>query len=170
MAAGNTYVALATNTLSSDTATVTFSSISGSYTDLVLVITPASSAQKDVDIRLNGDTGTNYSSTVLGGNGTTVTSARETTVSTARITYYGATNTTLGNSVFIVNLMNYSNTTTYKTILSRTNNASTGVDASVGLWRNTAAITSITLGPNITQGTATWSAGSTFTLYGILAA
>ena len=37
MAAGNTYVALATQTLGSATATVTFSSISGAYTDLVLV-------------------------------------------------------------------------------------------------------------------------------------
>ena len=170
MAAGSTYTPIATQTLGSSASTVTFSSISGAYTDLVLVITPASSAQKDVDIRLNGDTATNYSSTVLTGNGTTATSARETSINVARVTYYSSTNTTLGNSVFIVNFMNYSNTTTYKTILTRGNNASTGVDASVAMWRNTAAITSIVLGPNIQQGTATWSVGSTFTLYGIVAA
>jgi hypothetical protein len=38
MAAGNTYTPIVTNTLSSATSSVTFSSISGSYTDLVLVI------------------------------------------------------------------------------------------------------------------------------------
>lgn len=170
MAAGSTYTPLATTTLGSATASVTFSSISGAYTDLVLVISPASSAQKDVDIRLNGDTGTNYSRTVLTGNGTSAASSRTTSDASAYITYYAATNTTLGNSVFIVNFMNYSNTTTYKTMLARANNASTGVDAAVALWRNTAAITSIQVGPNLQQGTNTWSTGSTFTLYGIVAA
>ena len=38
MAAGSTYTPLATNTLSSSSASITFSSISGSYTDLVLVM------------------------------------------------------------------------------------------------------------------------------------
>ena len=38
MAAGNTYVALATQTVASATASVTFSSISGAYTDLVIVV------------------------------------------------------------------------------------------------------------------------------------
>ena len=170
MAAGNTYEAIATQTLGSAAASVTFSSIPGTYTDLVLVVTPASSAQKDVDIRLNGDTGTNYSHTVLSGNGTSAISSRTSSNASAYITYYAATNTTLGNSVFIVNFMNYSNTTTYKTMLARANNASTGVDAAVALWRNTAAITSIQIGPNLQQGTNTWSTGSTFSLYGILAA
>jgi hypothetical protein len=170
MAAGATYEPIATQTLGSTASSVTFSSISGAYTDLVLVISPASSAQKDVDIRLNGDTSGNYSHTVLTGDGTTVASNRTTNTSSAYITYYAATTTTLGNSVFIVNFMNYSNTTTYKTMLARSNNASTGVDAAVALWRNTAAITSIQVGPNLQQGTNTWSTGSTFTLYGIKAA
>ncbi len=64
-----------------------------------------------------------------------------------------------------INVMNYSNTTTYKTILSRSSDLYT--EASVNLWRNTAAITSIIIGA---QGAYTFSAGSTFTLYGIKAA
>jgi hypothetical protein len=163
MAAGSTYTPLATTTLGSATASVTFSSISGAYTDLVLVISPASSAQKDVDIRLNGDTGTNYSRTVLTGNGTSAASSRTTSDASAYITYYAATNTTLGNSVFIVNFMNYSNTTTYKTMLARANNASTGVDAAVALWRNTAAITSIALTP----AGGSFEQYTTASLYGI---
>jgi hypothetical protein len=59
--------------------------------------------------------------------------------------------------------MNYSNATTYKTWLSRANRPSAGLDAIVGLWRSTAAITSITL----SVISDTYSVGSTFSLYGI---
>ena len=62
--------------------------------------------------------------------------------------------------------MNYSNATTYKTVITRASNANNGVDAVVGLWRNTAAITSI----NVFLGTGNLDTGSTFTLYGIKAA
>jgi hypothetical protein len=62
--------------------------------------------------------------------------------------------------------MNYSNSTTYKTILSRGNVTGTGIDLNVSLWRSTAAITNIT----VTSFTSTYTAGSTFTLYGIKAA
>jgi hypothetical protein len=63
--------------------------------------------------------------------------------------------------------MNYSNTTTNKTILSRINNAENSTVARVTLWRNTAAISTIFL----TEGNgANFIAGSTFTLYGIKAA
>ena len=70
----------------------------------------------------------------------------------------------------ICNFNNYSNTTTYKTILSRTNHASepsSRVGTQVALWRSTSAITSIEIAEVI--GT-TWAVGSTFTLYGIKAA
>jgi len=62
--------------------------------------------------------------------------------------------------------MNYSNTTTYKTGLVRANSAASGTDAIVGLWRSTAAITSIVA----THDTAQFATGSTFTLYGIASA
>jgi hypothetical protein len=62
--------------------------------------------------------------------------------------------------------MNYSNTTTFKTMLNRSNVPSTGTGATVGLWRNTAAISSLT----ITSESGNLQSGSTFTLYGILKA
>jgi hypothetical protein len=74
----------------------------------------------------------------------------------------------------ITNIQNYSNSTTYKTILTRTNNAAGSsaqllVGAQVALWRNTAAITSITILGD--QGTpSNLATGSTFTLYGLKAA
>jgi hypothetical protein len=64
--------------------------------------------------------------------------------------------------------MNYSNSTTNKTVLSRGGNAATWVTTNVGLWRNTAAITSIKVFAS--DGTSNMNSGSTFSLYGILAA
>ena len=171
MAAGRTYTPIATTTLSSAQSSVTFSSISGSYTDLVLIasnIVP--STGMDVTMYVNGDTGTNYSTTDLSGDGTTARSGRVNTQSKAYVADYwvgiGGTNP----SMFIVNLNNYSNTTTYKTFLSRAaiqGASSTGeTNANVSLWRSTSAITSITL----QTSTGTMGYGSTFTLYGIAAA
>jgi hypothetical protein len=62
--------------------------------------------------------------------------------------------------------MNYRNSTTYKTVLSRYDDATKSTGAEVGLWRNTAAITSVLMKP----GTGSFAAGSTFTIYGIAAA
>jgi hypothetical protein len=69
------------------------------------------------------------------------------------------------NFNLLVNVMNYSNATTYKTFLARGNIAAGGTEAVVGLWRNTAAITSLELLPTA----STFATGSTFTLYGIKA-
>ena len=66
----------------------------------------------------------------------------------------------------IINIQNYSNTTTYKTALVRYNNGGVIVEGIVNLWRNTAAITQIDFG----NSSANYLAGSTFTLYGILKA
>jgi hypothetical protein len=77
--------------------------------------------------------------------------------------YIGAIRTTQSN--ILTSIQNYSNTTTYKSVLSRTNNAATETKAVVGLWRATpAAITTIDVG---TGGANTFQTGSTFTLYGI---
>jgi hypothetical protein len=70
-------------------------------------------------------------------------------------------------STSIINVMNYANTTTYKTSISRGNNSANRVRAYVALWRNTAAITSIQI---ITNGAINFATGSTFTLYGIASA
>jgi hypothetical protein len=76
-------------------------------------------------------------------------------------------NFTSSNTSTIISILNYANTTTYKTALSRANNAAGGVDAVVGLWRSTAAINSIKMAIG---GGYSYAAGTTFTLYGIAAA
>jgi hypothetical protein len=158
-----TYTPIATQTLSTSAASVTFSSIPGSYTDLVLVINPTMASNADVTLIFNGDTANNYSSTYLSGNGTTASSSR---FSTMPKIYLDSINTGTGIVQYNVSIMNYANTTTYKTALARFASAGVGTQATVGLWRSTAAITSMT----ITGDSINFTPGSTFTLYGILKA
>ena len=165
MPAGATYEPLATTTLSSAAASVTFSSISGSYTDLVLIAAHQNASQSGVRVQVgNGsvDTGSNYSITYLLGDGSSATSGRASNDTSFDFAFVAANS----ESNLIINMMNYANTTTYKTFVTRNNGAAQGVTARVGLWRSTSAINEIKLAPS----TGNFNSGSTFTLYGIKAA
>lgn len=168
MAAGNTYEAIATTTLSSASSNVSFTSIPGTYTDLVIVIAIAGvSAQETPNMYFNGDNSALYSTTQIIGNGTTASSN-----STTNTTYFygiGSKNSgqTTGVSNIIVQVPNYSNTSYNKTIISRNNSTPTEVNLIVGLYRSTNAVSSI----NFTvQGGNTYSTGTMFSIYGIKAA
>jgi hypothetical protein len=167
MAAGSTYTPIASQVLSSSASSVTFSSIPSTYTDLVLIVsgTLASGAAQDLRFRLNGDSGSNYSATILYGTGSAAGSYKFANDTYGELDFYGSFSTTQPN-VYTVNFMNYSNTTTYKTVINRSNRADTGTDALVNLWRSTAAINSIYL----ICPSRDFATGSTFTLYGIAAA
>ena len=159
-----TYEPIATYTAPSAQASYTFTAISGSYTDLILVAVSANtSAATNMTIQVNGDTGSNYSRTRINGNGTTAASSRNS--NETRI-YNGDVGNTSVPSVNTVHFMNYSNTTTFKTVVGRYGEGDIQTGAIVGLWRSTAAITSIT----INSESNNFTAGSTFTLYGIKAA
>jgi hypothetical protein len=164
----STYEKIATTTLGSDTASITFSSITGTYTDLVISLVAGQSATLNdaFQVRFNGDSGTNYSDTIMFGDGTNDDSARQSTVNSYRD--FGDLGGTAITSQFIFNFMNYSNTTTYKTILTRFDSLQKSrTMANVGLWRNTAAITSIEFS---FTGSDQFKAGTTATVYGILKA
>ena len=105
----------------------------------------------------------------MGGNGSSASSARESGGNKIWLSYDFELPTTLTSNL-IVNIQNYANSTTYKTTLSRVNNAANGTGAIVGLWRNTAAITSFTLNMMKAGVAYDFTTGSTFTLYGIKAA
>jgi hypothetical protein len=159
-----TYEKIATTTLVSAASSVTFSSL-GSYTDIVIVSVPSiTSGSAGVRIRFNSDTGSNYSQTDIYGDGTIAGSTRDSNRTSGKLTNTISPSTNF-NFNLLVNVMNYSNATTYKTYLARGNIASGGTEAVVGLWRNTAAITDIQLFAT----TSTFAIGSTFTLYGIKA-
>lgn len=166
MPKGTMYFPIATNTLGSNSSTVTFSNIPQTYTDLVLV-THVSGNDGAICIRINNDTGSNYSRTQLRGNGTSVTSNRA-----SNQTYIGGTSNlsvTAGSlQTAVWNIQNYANTTTNKTIVFRDGMASHITGATAGLWRSTSAITRIDLSPEF--GSQVFYSGSTFNLYGVLAA
>ena len=160
----STYTPIATTTTGGSTSSVTFSSL-GSYTDLRLVIDAIGVGTGYVSVQFNSDTATNYSLTRIGGNGSTASSNRASSQTSIDLSW-SAAYTSSGRLLETVDFMNYRNTTTYKTLLSRAGKADNAVDTIVGLWRSTSAITSI----NLMAMSANYAAGSTFTLWGIQSA
>lgn len=157
----STYEPIATQTVGSGVTSVTFSSIASSYTDLVIIVNASLTApDSNLDYRFNGDTGSNYSYTSISGSGSSASSTAAANTTKGRLDNFGYLDTTI--STHIMQIMNYSNTTTNKTTISRGNNTSNGTSAAVNLWRSTAAVTSVTLISGVT-----FVSGSTFTLYGI---
>lgn len=173
--ATNTYVALNTQTLLSPASNVVFSSIPQTYTDLVLVVSARDTRTELNDgfaLTFNTDTSTgstNYSDTYLYGASSSRGSGRNTNVRNINIHQVtGANVTSTKFGVSTTHIMNYSNTTTYKTVL---NYGGVPVETygAVGLWRNTAAISTITVYPGYNGSGYSFSTGSTFTLYGVSA-
>ena len=168
----NTYVALKQYTVSgSSTYAVTLDTIpTTGYSDLVLVMSIKCAVDTNQPyVQFNTDLGTsttNYSTTVIRGDGSSATSGRHTN----NFAWYPVPGPGVGTAnnfhIWEMNIQNYSNATTYKTGLSRYNNASSIVTGNVHLWRQTAAINSITITSEGGSG-AYFVAGTTFSLYGI---
>ena len=157
--ATNTYVALDKVTISSATNNVSFTSIPSTYTDLQLVVSGTAASNSYLTIRFNNDTTSTYSHTEYGGDGSAAYSARQ---SSSTYGYTSSIYTTQSTTTYDV--LNYSNTTTFKTYLSNNVSASSGTKTCVGLWRATAqAINRIDIG---TAGGPNFSTGTTFSLYG----
>lgn len=168
-----TYEPIATTTLGSASNTITFTSIPSTYTDLRLVLVGASNRAATgttaASMRFNGITASAYSNTTLNGDGASATSDVFTSQSQV------VTNTLLmpnalevGRlSLSTVDIFSYAGSTN-KTVLATGNadlNGSGSVVRSVGLWRDTAAITQINL--LFTNVAYSFIAGTTVTLYGI---
>lgn len=162
-----TYEPIATTTLGSAANSITFSSISASYTDLKIVLNYKRSDAGNMyaALQFNSDTGSNYSYTVVYGFGTGTGSAS--TASNSQMFFNNqdpanGTNFSIGTA----DIFSYAGST-FKTVLlthSADNNGSGGVSRTVGLWRSTSAISSIVI--------KSWSSpnfdiGTTATLYGI---
>jgi len=169
-----TYEPIATTTLSTTSAVeFSFNSIPATYTDLI--ITAQVSAQytsadnSQLCIRFNGDTGTNYSQTYINGDGSSATSGRASNTSTPSLGNLPLdTAPSATKNLILIHIMNYSNTTTYKTWMFRNNRGSLAVRQGVGLWRSTAAINSVSL--RDLPGLYNLHSGSIFTLWGIASA
>jgi len=167
MADVSTEVAIATTTLGSAAASITFSSISSAYTDLRVVITWKVNSANIVRIRFNSISTTTYSATYLSGNGSLAEGNAQT-----NLTYIDAGWNATGDTqpaLTTFDIFSYTGSAN-KTVLatqSGDKNGSGTVDRIVGLWRNTSAINAIELAP-VGTPSITFSAGTTATIYGIL--
>ena len=160
-------VGLANLTLGANAANVTFSSISGSYRDLMLVVTATSAANDEVVIQLNGDTTTNnYQGNYMYGDGTTAGGYANSSfwgyLTTGNFT---TVQTTAGFNTQ-VHFLDYSATDKHKPYLLRTGNAANATEFSAGRWQNTSAITTIKV---FNKNGQNFTSGSTFALYGVSA-
>lgn len=164
----NTLIPIQTYTLSSTTASVTFSNIPQNYTDLKIVVSARNSGSSTPDlwIRMNGLT-TGYSGRFLSGNGASAGSGTR-SVSAWAVGVVGSSSTT--SSTFTnqeVYIPNYSSSNP-KSVSSdsvQEDNATTAyMYIFANLQSSTAAITSLTC---LLEDSTSFLSGSTFTLYGI---
>jgi hypothetical protein len=159
-----TYEPIATTTLGSAAASITFSSIPATYTDLRLVFVFSGNAAVNPRFRFNSDTASNYSQTALMGDGSSAQSTRGTSNTVIYTTIYNG----LASGVpglCTIDVFSYAGST-FKTALltgSTDSNGSGQVERDVALWRSTSAITQI----DLISGSSTFNVGTTATLYGI---
>jgi hypothetical protein len=163
MAAGKTYEPIASTTTTTSVTEVIFSSISQSYTDLIVICSGTTSGVSLYMRVGNGtvDSGSNYSVTRFIGNGSATSSDN---LTNNDIWYISTGN--FVNAQSIINIQNYSNTTTNKSAIARQNMPASHVNLSAHVWRSTSAINII----RIFVDSGNIGVGSTFTIYGIAAA
>jgi hypothetical protein len=165
----NTYQLIEAKTLTTTTASVTFSSISNTYTDLLLSISSRNDdIYNEVHFRFNGDTGNNYSGRNVYGTGSSAVSSSSSSISSLQnLTVQavsGQTSSVFGNiQLYIPNYLS----SNYKSMsadgVQENNATSAQAMLGAGLWANTAAITSIQAFPSV----GSFVQYSTFYLYGI---
>lgn len=162
-----TYEPIATTTLSSAAASISFTSVPATYTDLVLVFVGTATYDSDgVRIRFNNDTGSNYSWTNLRGNGSAAASGRAS--SQTSLAFLGQTGGGMSStipSLGIAHIFNYAGST-YKTALVEDNtdkNGSGDVSRFVGLYQSTTAINRV----DLFEVSGNLPSGVTATIYGI---
>lgn len=163
---------IASNTLTGTTASVTFSSIPSTFTDLALRVssrTDAAAVSSNMRLTFNGVGGTNYSVTYLRGTGSTTLSARDS--SGAVITLYQsadgstAASNTFSNTEIYIPSYNVSQNKPISAFSAHEDNATLAyLNATAGLFSNTSAITSVTLD----LSSSNFVSGSSFFLYGII--
>lgn len=164
-----TYTLISSNTLSGSAASVTFSAIPSTYTDLVLRVSTRADAGTADDIQITfNSTNSSYSRTNLKGNGSTATSQRGSSQSYFYMDWSGDGSGMTANSfgsaeLYIPNYAGSFNKVMSNFGVTENNSISAYMATTAGLWSNTAAITSI----NVLSGLGNFLTGSSFYLYGI---
>jgi hypothetical protein len=157
--------------LATTTASIEFTSISGDFTDLLIVYsgrdTGSGSGGNGVDLRINGSTA-NISGRRLLGSGSSASSSTQTYEAVAGTTNTNATTASTFSNVALY-FPNYagSSAKSFSVDSVSENNATVAYQTlHAGLYNSTSAITSIDIRPN---GGSSWVQYTTATLYGITA-
>lgn len=156
--------------LTATAATATFSNIPQNYADLFISCNIRFGAASGSKIRFNSDSGSNYSETSLF-NTSVAFSGRASNITSIynNLNQGDATNTN-DFTPYQINLIGYSNSSIFKTILwewgtgGNLQGSNSEVGVLTGLWRNQSTITSIELSP---FNATTYQPGSNFTLWGV---
>jgi len=165
-------ILISSQTLGSSAASITFSSIPATYTDLVLrasMRSDAAATVKETEIIFNSDTSTNYSFTNVLGLGSNGTASQQFGTQaygwTGKIAAASSTSNTFANvEIYIPSYTASQNKQISSTNMNENNNTAVEATAAVAvLWRNTAAITSILFYPRASN----FVSGSSFYLYGL---
>lgn len=170
-----TYTLISSNVLSTTAASVTFSSIPATYTDLIIKYSArtdeSGSYFNDTKLTFNGSTASNYSVTAIYGKPGDPGSLRSTSAANIGRNYINAasatTNAFASGEVYIPSYTTSQNKPLSAFNATETNGSldyQTIMAAVAGLFRDTTAISSITIAA---QGSTLFIAGSSFYLYGI---
>lgn len=151
-------------------ASIDFTSIPSTYTDLFLIVCARSnyaSTYNNMYCRVNNDSGANYTLRYLQGNGSSASSSSSTTlIGFGYISASGAGSNTFGNaSLYFPNYAGSANKTASSEFVSEDSTSAQFQTISGGVWNNTAAITSINLSLAFSASFVEYSTAS---LYGIL--
>jgi hypothetical protein len=156
-----TYIPIQTITLGASASSVTFAGIPQTYQDLVLIWTGAyPNSGGSLRVRLNGDSGNNYSNVEAWSRGSSFGSGQGTSQNGM---FVGYTDSNIGQGQISVDFMDYSQTDKHTTSLVRYDKPSQQLSMIANRWANNAAVTSMTM----LIDSSTLAVGSTFSLYGI---
>ena len=167
-----TYSKLASYTVGSGgVSAVSFLAIPQNYTDLIIKVSSrdnAAGTQNNLYVTFNGST-SGYSDKIVYGNGASALSAQNTSFTSFVFAYsvsaQATANTFSSNEIYIPNYTSANFKLASFDAVSENNATGVLTTLSVGIWANTAPISSITFTPS----SATLQQHSTFTLYGIKA-
>ena len=165
--ASGAYASIATVTLGSATASVTFSSIPSTYTHLqIRAIFSPSVTGAYTSLRFNSDTGANYTIHKLSGNGSAASAAGYSSRTDTAFNDDSNGTTSIFGAV-VCDILDYANTSKYKTQRSLYGvdlNGSGTMFLTSGLWQSTTAISTITIAAT---SSGLFNQYSSFALYGI---
>ena len=163
-----TYEKIQSTTLGSAQASISFTSIPSTFTDLRLTVTSVPSGSIQYGLRFNNDSSSLYSLTELVGNGSSAASDRDTNDTSLYFNYFTPTGSTIP-AFMTADIFSYAGSTNKTSLLTWNNDRNGAGDIviyTVGLYRSTSAINRL----DIILTSGTMGTGTTATLYGILKA